>query len=120
MFCDNIFSKPHKEYGDTRFDYNILGFCGECVQKVHAIWHGRHSGNYLQFNPPRLSKRRRKPISRQMALRVFAKSEYKCTLCGSRENLCVDHIIPFSKGGACSFENYQALCGDCNSKKQAS
>jgi 5-methylcytosine-specific restriction endonuclease McrA len=30
-----------------------------------------------------------------------------------------DHIIPLSKGGGLTFGNVQALCGSCNSKKQA-
>jgi 5-methylcytosine-specific restriction endonuclease McrA len=28
-----------------------------------------------------------------------------------------DHVIPVSKGGALTFENVQALCRSCNSKK---
>jgi 5-methylcytosine-specific restriction endonuclease McrA len=31
----------------------------------------------------------------------------------------MDHIIPLSRGGDLTFENIQALCSSCNSKKQA-
>jgi hypothetical protein len=100
--------------------YNAVGLCGECVEKVYAIYYGSGSGDYLEFNPPRERARQRKPISRQMFTRVLAKSEYKCVFCGltSLEDLVVDHIKPFSRGGECSFENYQILCKKCNLKKR--
>jgi 5-methylcytosine-specific restriction endonuclease McrA len=41
----------------------------------------------------------------------------KCLVCGTLENLTVDHIIPRSKGGTNHIENLQTLCNDCNHKK---
>lgn len=40
-----------------------------------------------------------------------------CVFCGSTENLTVDHIIPFSKGGAHDESNFQCLCWPCNLNK---
>jgi hypothetical protein len=42
-----------------------------------------------------------------------------CALCRSTERLSVDHIIPFSKGGADTRDNFQCLCKPCNSRKGA-
>lgn len=40
-----------------------------------------------------------------------------CVACGSVENLCVDHILPLSRGGTNDPENLQSLCRDCNAYK---
>lgn len=41
----------------------------------------------------------------------------KCILCGSSDNLSVDHIVPISKGGVDRISNKQTLCRKCNSSK---
>ena len=40
-----------------------------------------------------------------------------CSMCGSRDNLVVDHIEPVSIGGADEVSNMQLLCTVCNSGK---
>lgn len=52
---------------------------------------------------------------------IFHRDNWTCQHCGStdRSQLCVDHIIPFSKGGTETLENLQTLCRSCNSKKGA-
>lgn len=42
-----------------------------------------------------------------------------CLFCGSTEKLELDHIIPWSKGGASDVSNLQTLCKACNFKKGA-
>lgn len=48
---------------------------------------------------------------------VFAKDGNKCVYCGDTENLTLDHIIPVNGGGKSVIENFQTLCGKCNSSK---
>lgn len=50
------------------------------------------------------------------------RSGWKCNLCGCdlRDNWHADHIIPRSKGGETVMDNGQALCPDCNIKKNNS
>lgn len=52
---------------------------------------------------------------------VFKRDNWKCCACGrgSQQNviLHVDHIVPRSKGGADTLDNYQTLCSECNAGK---
>ena len=59
----------------------------------------------------------RATIPLDIANAVWNRDGGKCCICGSRENLEFDHIIPISKGGATTFRNLQILCKNCNIKK---
>lgn len=68
-------------------------------------------------------KQKRTNINKATRYFIFKKAGFKCQCCGMRpssENdiqLNIDHIIPFSKGGKNSIENYQVLCNKCNASK---
>ena len=52
--------------------------------------------------------------------RLYKKQDGKCNGCRvdfNIVNLTIDHIVPKSKGGGDYYENYQLLCGTCNSIK---
>lgn len=59
----------------------------------------------------------RRPIPRELRRAVFERDDFCCRSCGSRFDLCADHIHPESKGGATTLENLQTLCRECNSRK---
>lgn len=40
-----------------------------------------------------------------------------CQLCGTEDNLSVDHIVPRSLGGTDNLDNLEVLCSSCNSRK---
>jgi hypothetical protein len=65
------------------------------------------------------TERRRRPwtrVERRIALR---RDGYRCRACGSPDDLELDHIVPFSRGGPCHLSNVQILCSDCNKRKGA-
>lgn len=69
-----------------------------------------------------LRKIKRK-FSRSMFLRIVRRDNQTCQICGKNlreEEIEIDHIIPYSKGGPTEESNLRVLCKDCNRKKKAS
>ena len=60
---------------------------------------------------------RREPIPEDVKFEVWRRDQGQCVICGSKENLEFDHIIPFSKGGSSTARNLQLLCQNCNRHK---
>ena len=56
---------------------------------------------------------------KRIAPQVFERYGEFCQICGSEDNLTIDHIIPIAKGGSSELNNLQPLCRSCNSKKGA-
>lgn len=64
--------------------------------------------------------RRRRVWSDEERRFILDRDGWACVWCGSQDQLEIDHVIPFSKGGACSLENVAVLCRSCNARKGAS
>ncbi len=58
--------------------------------------------------------RHRRKITRRA---VFARDNWTCQYCGTRNGLTVDHVIPRSKGGSSDWNNIVACCAPCNRRK---
>lgn len=48
---------------------------------------------------------------------VMSRDGNCCVYCGSKNNLCIDHILPTQQGGNDDLENLAAACKACNSGK---
>jgi hypothetical protein len=60
-------------------------------------------------------------ISRTMFLRVVRRDNQTCQICGralKEDEIEIDHIIPFSKGGPTEESNLRVLCKGCNREKK--
>ena len=62
---------------------------------------------------------RRKPPESVWRL-IWERDGRACVSCGSTDDLAVDHIVPWSRGGRTHPDNLQILCRRCNSAKGAS
>jgi hypothetical protein len=51
---------------------------------------------------------------------VFLRDKGECQMCGSKERIEYDHIIPVSAGGESTVANIQLLCRPCNRRKRVS
>lgn len=60
---------------------------------------------------------RREAIPRAVQREVWQRDGGKCVECLTREKLCFDHIVPFSRGGSNTIRNIQLLCEKCNLSK---
>jgi hypothetical protein len=65
-----------------------------------------------RLNPPG-----RPRISEDVRAAVYVRDGGRCQVCGSNENLTMDHKHPWSKGGPDTIENLRVLCRSCNSRK---
>lgn len=60
---------------------------------------------------------RRSRIPVRVRRLVYARDGHACVECEAVDDLSLDHIIPWSKGGSDAPENLRTLCRSCNSSK---
>ena len=107
--CNKDDGRPTLYWKEKDFD-----LCYECLETLYKY------NDFISTddNPGNMGiKIIRKTISEELRNRIFKRDGYECKICGSKESLVLDHIIPFSKGGTTELKNLQTLCKSCNSKK---
>jgi 5-methylcytosine-specific restriction endonuclease McrA len=109
----------------------------EEIKQAAMAWMRNHPERMVEINR-RAKQRYRKTAKGKMAMRSdrikrkyrevgridsrawqrkMRRLEGKCQLCGTTDNITVDHILPLKKGGTNHIDNLQPLCRTCNLKK---
>lgn len=93
---------------------------GELFQLPSRAWHEWHWSRGLRLRRvPGFQPRNRRHIPDALRLAVYERDGFTCLHCGSVQNLSLDHIHPYSRGGLDVLDNLQTLCRSCNSRKGA-
>lgn len=62
-------------------------------------------------------KVKRGPIPAETRLAVYKRDGYRCVVCGTSDNLTLDHRIPLARGGTDAVSNLQTMCSTHNEEK---
>jgi len=106
--CNKDDGRPTLYWEEKDFD-----LCYECLEKLYKYNHFITEEDEKEIG----IKIIRKSISEELRNKILKRDRYECRICGNKEDLVLDHITPFSKGGVTEINNLQTLCKKCNRKK---
>jgi len=106
--CNKDDGRPTLYWKEKDFD-----LCYECLEKLY-----KYNRFITEEDEKEIGiKIIRKSISEELRNKILKRDRYKCRICGSKKDLVLDHITPFSKGGVTEINNLQTLCKKCNREK---
>lgn len=113
--------------------------CKQCASEANIKTYKKHPEtrkNWIRKNPERVRRNSRKTnlvyrtkkagnggsYNEDNLVEVTHRYGDKCLECGkpsTEVKLVFEHVLPISKGGMTTIENYQSFCASCNSKKRS-
>jgi hypothetical protein len=123
QYCKDYRKKNHQER--VRKDHEYYASHREQVLESVKKYSKSPQGRIVAAKSRHTRRSRNNCVNRTLTLEQWNKILFmqngKCADCGKRfSSKCSptkDHIIPLAKGGGLTFENTQALCKNCNCKK---
>lgn len=112
-YVPDITASGNSKYGYSFGNVSING-------TWYDVRHLEDKGYWYILKPSTYYPARRPTIhtpSKELRKAVLERDGYICLMCGSTENLRLDHIKPVIDGGDTTIENLQTLCRSCNSQK---
>lgn len=106
------------KYGKVKSEARIVDRFLECdgfTEQLGIVgWFGDHNGTLTLHEFCDVSTWRK---SLGVKVRRSVLSVGACAACGSTGKLEIDHKVPIARGGSCDVSNLQALCVECNRRK---
>lgn len=93
-----------------RGDITILPLAENCYGGTHLVLTLQNRWRFYRW-------RHRVQISNKMRQYIYDRDGHRCVKCGTTEELTLDHIKPWSRGGENTVENLQTMCRRCNCSK---
>ena len=96
------------------------GIDGEKIVKQDKEYCRKNGIDYNEFlrkRSDKAAKNRARRIPKSTKNFVLSRDNYTCQYCGANNDLHIDHIYPFSRGGGNTPDNLQVLCSACNLQK---
>lgn len=99
-----------------------IGFLRRSVVSIAQAW--AFDPTIAKYLPDRTGERwnildSRRQMPPEVRYAVYERDGYRCVKCFSGDDITLDHIHPYSKGGQDTVENLRVLCRSCNSSKGA-
>jgi 5-methylcytosine-specific restriction endonuclease McrA len=114
---------PLSKYSGSFYEYRF-GTWQKALAKFVAHINNEESSSLEEIKTleidPSTRHRTKRGINLRLRFIVMRRDNFKCRLCGRSPAtdpkivLCVDHIVPWSKGGETIPDNLQTLCSTCN------
>lgn len=114
--------RPFRSTCSTKCHFEYYKTNQERKDKISFAFSGEKHPNYVNgcSKNGRIRKTELKEIfSLSDKRKLLIKFNNTCFNCGSKDNLTIDHHLPFSKGGRLTESNSVVLCRSCNSSKNA-
>ena len=93
-----------------RGDITILPLAENCYGGTHLVLTIQNRWRFYRW-------RHRLQIPKKMRAFIYERDGHQCVKCGATEELTLDHIKPWSKGGENTVSNLQTMCRRCNCAK---
>lgn len=113
--------EPYKMMGgDYEYD-GVLNAIWRSMCKIRGLEsetvEARTTASPHKCYPSSIPRFTRRPISAKKRLTVYQRDGYKCVVCGTSEDLTLDHVVPVALGGLNDMDNLQTMCRSHNSQK---
>jgi 5-methylcytosine-specific restriction endonuclease McrA len=102
------YKNPNKKKIDLKYRKSIKGLETSAKRNMRLLVSDPHVLFRKRLGQTALYRR----LRHQLILKYK-----KCRICGSRNDLTIDHIVPMRIGGKHEIKNIQLLCRSCNAKK---